>query len=175
LIADSEYFEFYEKNIDAILKRDKDVLEEIALKNCSIKASVVQEDPTEQNKRRILNYGHTIGHAVESASQFELFHGEAVAIGIIGAIGIEKEMSLVDDEREIRVKALLERLSMPIKIPAGLERQNLLELIKHDKKAVNQWPLFVLLESMGTALCRKGQWAHEVDKGLVKKTIDKLY
>ncbi|MCK4959126.1 MAG: 3-dehydroquinate synthase, partial [Planctomycetes bacterium] len=175
LIADSDYFDFLEENLQAILDRDESVLEQIAVKNCSIKASVVEEDPTEQNKRRILNYGHTIGHAVESASQFELYHGESVAIGILGAILIEKEMGLVDDNRETRVTDLLGRLSMPIKIPSGLERQNLIELIKHDKKAVNQWPRFVLLESMGTALCRKGQWAHEVAEELVEKTIDKLY
>ena len=175
LIADSDYFGFLEENLQAILDRDESVLEQVALKNCSIKASVVEEDPTEQNKRRILNYGHTIGHAVESASQFELLHGEAVAIGIIGAILIEKEMGLVDDDRETRVKDLLERLSMPIKISSGLKKQNIIELIKHDKKAVNQWPLFVLLESMGSALCRKGQWAHEVAEELVGKTIDKLF
>ena len=175
LIADSGYFDFLEKNIDGILGKDEAILEEIAFKNCSIKASVVEEDPTEKNMRRILNYGHTIGHAVESASGFELLHGECVGIGIVGAGMIEEQLGLADEDRLARIKGLLSALSCPLKIPAGLERGNLLKLIKHDKKAVNQWPRFALLESMGNALCRDGQWAHEVDKELIEKTLDGLY
>ncbi len=85
LIADEKYFDFFEKNMDAILERKTDVLEKIAYKNCEIKAAVVEVDPTEKNLRRTLNYGHTVGHAVESASNYELLHGQAVAIGIIYA------------------------------------------------------------------------------------------
>ena len=71
-------------------------LEEIAMFNCEIKANIVSVDPREKNQRRVLNYGHTIGHAVESASNFELLHGEAVAIGIIAASLIEIEMGIGD-------------------------------------------------------------------------------
>jgi 3-dehydroquinate synthase len=99
LIADEKYFEFLEKNLDAILRRQPDVLEQVAYHNCKIKAKVVEADPTEKNQRRMLNYGHTIGHAVESASGFELLHGEAIAIGIIAAGLIEIEMGLCDDKR----------------------------------------------------------------------------
>ncbi len=94
LIADSEYFEFLENNLDAVLERKPDLLETVAHFNCKIKGDVVETDPSEQNKRRILNYGHTIGHAVEAASGFELLHGEAVAIGIIAAGLIEIELEL---------------------------------------------------------------------------------
>ncbi|MHC4737149.1 MAG: 3-dehydroquinate synthase [Planctomycetota bacterium] len=89
LIADKEYFDFLESNIEAILERKADVLEKMADYNCKIKASVVEADPTEKNQRRMLNYGHTVGHAIEAASGFELLHGEAVAIGIIAAGLIE--------------------------------------------------------------------------------------
>ena len=99
LIADEKYFEFLENNLDAILRREADVLEKVAYQNCRIKAQVVEADPTEKNQRRMLNYGHTIGHAVESASGFELLHGEAVAIGIIAAGMIEIEMGLGDEKR----------------------------------------------------------------------------
>ena len=83
LIADEKYFEFLESNLDAILRRQGDILEQVAYQNCIIKAQVVEADPTEKNQRRMLNYGHTIGHAIESVSSFELLHGEAVGIGII--------------------------------------------------------------------------------------------
>ncbi len=72
LIADEKYFEFLENNLDAILRRQGDILEQVAYHNCRIKAQVVEADPTEKNQRRMLNYGHTIGHAIESGSGFEL-------------------------------------------------------------------------------------------------------
>ncbi len=175
LIADSEYFDYIEANVAGLLNRDMDVLEKMAYSNCRIKAAVVAEDPTEQNKRRILNYGHTLGHAVESASNYKLLHGEAVAIGIIAAGLIEQELGLGGPERLDRTKKVLNALSMPLEIPKAIKKKDLLEIIKYDKKAVNQWPRFVLLEGIGSALCRDGQWAHEVSRDVIEKTIDRLY
>jgi 3-dehydroquinate synthase len=174
LIADSEYFEFYEKNIDMILKRDPGILEEIALKNCSIKAAVVAKDPTEKNLRRILNYGHTIGHAVETASGFELLHGEAVAIGMIGAGMIEEEMGF-GGSRLGRIEKILRKLQVPVRIPAEIDKKQLINIVKRDKKAVHQWPKFVLLEEIGKVLCKNGQWAVDVSRDLVEKTLTGLY
>jgi len=175
LIADSEYFAFFEKNMGSILSRDASILEKIAHANCSIKAAVVAEDPTEKNKRRILNYGHTIGHAVESVSLFQLLHGEAIAIGIIGAGIIEQQLGLSDKESCGRIECVLKELSMPVRIPPDMDKNDLIDAIKRDKKAVDKWPRLVLLEKIGTALCRDGQWAHEVPREIVEKTIDRLY
>ena len=174
LIADKGYFEFLESNMGAILKRETSVLEEIAYKNCTIKAAVVAEDPTEQNMRRILNYGHTIGHAVESGSNFELLHGEAVAIGIIGASIIEEKLGIGGGHGG-RTGKLLGELGLNLKIPAGIDKKTLINLLKRDKKSVNKWPKFVLLEDLGKALCRDGQWAHSVERELVDETLDALY
>ena len=138
LIADADYFEFFETNMPAILSRDLDVLEKTAFSNCTIKAAVVAEDPTEKNKRRILNFGHTIGHAVETASSFEFLHGQAVAIGIIGAELIAQQLNLSDNNRLNRIKKVLEDLDMPLKIPTAFNKKELINLIKHDKKAVNK-------------------------------------
>ena len=175
LIADAAYFDFLEENMPAILDRDLDVLEKIAYTNCSIKAAVVAEDPLEKNKRRILNYGHTIGHAVESVSGFGLLHGESVGIGIVGAAIIEHKLSLVADDRVDRIKKMLKMLEMPLNIPSDLQEDDLFDIIKRDKKAVGQWPKFVLLEATGKALCRDGQWAHDVSKEIVEDVLDELY
>ena len=175
LIADSDYFDFFEANISKILKRDAAILEKIAFDSCRIKAGVVGEDPTEQNKRRILNYGHTIGHAVESAGSFELLHGQAVAIGIAGAGLIEQQLGFGDKNRLERIKNLLTKLGMPVTIPSGLGKKELINIIKHDKKAVDKWPRFVLLEGTGKVLCKDGQWAQEVSREIVEKTLDQLY
>ncbi len=175
LIADETYFAFIEENIDKLLLKDLQILEAIAQKNCRIKARIVEEDPTEKNQRRILNYGHTIGHAIESASNFRLLHGEAVGIGIIGAGLIEKKLGLSSDMQFERVKSLLENLQVPTKIPGGVPADKILELIKRDKKAINKWPLFVLIDQIGKARCVNGLWAHEVDQKLIENILPELY
>lgn len=175
LIAEAAYFDFLESNMPAVLNRDSAVLEEVAYKNCEIKAAVVAEDPTEKNKRRILNFGHTIGHAAESVSSFDLLHGEAVAIGIVGAELIARKLDLADDNRLDRIKKVLKKLGMPLKIPANLAKKDLINTMKCDKKAVGQRPKFVLLEDIGAALCRDGRWAHDVSKDVVAETLDALY
>jgi len=174
LIADSEYFDFLENNLDAILKRETAVLERVAHFNCKIKGSVVEADPGEQNMRRILNYGHTVGHALEQASGFELLHGEAVAIGIIAAGLIEIELGLAKPERLDRIGRIFEKLGVPVTLRIDLTTEDLIELMKHDKKAVDKWPRFVLLSEIGRVHCQNGQWAFEVERELVEKILDKL-
>jgi len=175
LIGDAGYFKFLKKNMEAVLDRRGDVLEKIAYTNCKIKAEVVAQDPTEQNRRRVLNFGHTIGHAVESASGFKLLHGQAVSIGIVAAELIAQEMGLAKKSRLDRIKDILKALGMPLAIPAELGKNVLIDLIKRDKKAVNQWPRFVLLKKIGKVLYEDGQWAHEVSRKVIEKTLDRLY
>ncbi|MFA5240649.1 MAG: 3-dehydroquinate synthase, partial [Phycisphaerae bacterium] len=174
LIADSQYFDFLETNLDAIISRKPDVLEKMALYNCKIKGGVVEADPTEKNRRKMLNYGHTIGHAVEAASGFELLHGEAVAIGIIAAGLIELEMGLSKPERLDKIRRILKKLGVPVKLPSNLAEKNLIDLIKHDKKTVGKQPRFVLISDIGQVHNQNGQWAVEVAPDLVKKVLGKL-
>ncbi|MHC4112273.1 MAG: 3-dehydroquinate synthase [Planctomycetota bacterium] len=174
LIADSEYFDFLENNIEAVLARKADVLEKMADYNCKIKASVVEADPTEKNQRRMLNYGHTVGHAVEAASGFELLHGEAVAIGIIAAGLIENEMDLSEPGKFDRIRKIFEKIDVPITLPANLAEDKLIDLMKRDKKAVNKWPRFVLIKEIGKVYCQDGQWAVEIVQDVVEKVLGKL-
>ncbi|MHC4494888.1 MAG: 3-dehydroquinate synthase [Planctomycetota bacterium] len=174
IIADSEYFDFLEENLDAVLQRKPRVLERIAERNCRIKGSVVGADPREKNQRRSLNYGHTIGHAVEAASGFELLHGEAVAIGIIAAGLIEIEMELAQPGRLDRIRGILEKLGVPVKLPADMAEEKLIDLIKRDKKAVNKWPRFVLISRIGEVYRQDGQYAVEVSAELVTTVLQKL-
>ncbi|MBN2181599.1 MAG: 3-dehydroquinate synthase [Sedimentisphaerales bacterium] len=174
IIADARYFDFLETNLDSILQRKTDVLETIAYKNCRIKGEVVEVDPLEKNQRRMLNYGHTIGHAVEAASGFELLHGEAVAIGIIAAGMIEIEMGLSQPQRLERIRRILEKLEVPVKLPGNLAENQLIEIIKHDKKAVDKWPRFVLVSDIGRVYSQNGQFAVEVSRELVEKILKQL-
>jgi 3-dehydroquinate synthase len=174
LIADAEYFEFIESRLDALLSRDLGALETLAEYNCRIKGAIVAEDPLERNKRRILNYGHTIGHAVEAASGYELLHGEAVAIGIVAAGKIEAELGLAQADRLDRVRKVLERLGVPTKPPENLAVDRLFDLLRHDKKAVGQWPRFVLLDRLGHVHCENGQYAVQVDRKAVERALATL-
>ncbi len=175
LIADSEYFNFLENRLNDVLERKPDVLEQIALWNCKIKGGVVEIDPNERNQRRSLNYGHTIGHAVEAASGFELLHGEAVAIGIIAAGLIENELGLSDPGRLERIQAILEKLDVPVKLPGDLAEKDLIDLVKRDKKAINRWPRFVLIAQIGQVYRQDEQFAVEVAPHVIEKVLKELY
>jgi 3-dehydroquinate synthase len=167
LIADEEYFEYFEKNIDSILARNPDVLENIAYRNCQIKALVVEADRFEKNQRRALNYGHTIGHAVESASNYKLLHGEAIAVGIVAAGLIEERLGLAKSPRLGRIKAVLERLGVPTSLPSYIDKADVLELLRYDKKAVSGKPLFVLLDKIGSVHTQQGHYALEVKADII--------
>jgi 3-dehydroquinate synthetase len=175
MILDEVYFGYLEQNITSILARDTQVLAELALKNCQIKGHVVQIDPLEKNMRRILNYGHTIGHAVESASRFDLLHGEAIAIGLIGAARIELAMGLGCQKRLDRTISLLEKLGVPMMIPSNIAKETVWDLIKRDKKAIDKWPKFVLISQFGQVHQKDGQWAVDVEQECVNKVLDSLY
>lgn len=173
-IADADYFAFLEKHLADIKKRRPQILCRLAEWNVSIKAAVVADDPTEKNKRRILNYGHTIGHAVEAASQYRLLHGQAVAIGMIAAGLIEQAMGLVQDDRLTRIRALLEKLEQPLKIPKAISKQQILDLLQHDKKAVGKRPKFVLLDALGSVWHPDGQYAHDVPDDTLDRVLEQI-
>jgi len=175
LIADAEYFDMLEGRLDDILARNPNIMAEIALQNCTIKGQVVEEDPFEKNRRRALNYGHTIGHAVESASRYQVLHGEAVAIGVIGAGLIEKAMHLDTDNRLGRIRRLFETLDVPTRIPQNIKKSQVMDLIQRDKKAVNRWPKFILTQRIGSVYQENEQWAVDVDPSLVEKVLEALY
>jgi 3-dehydroquinate synthase len=174
IIADSRYFEFLESRLDDVLDRKPDVLEQIALWNCQIKGHVVQIDPNEKNQRRILNYGHTIGHAVEAASGYGLLHGEAVAIGIIAAGLIEIELGLSEPGRLERIRAILGKLDVPVALPKELVENDLIDVVRRDKKAINKWPRFVLIDRIGEVHCQDEQYAVEVAPEIVERVLQKL-
>ena len=105
LIKDAPFYEWLIENMYEICERDLNTLEEMVIRTCSIKKMVVEKDPTEQGDRALLNLGHTIGHAIEKYKNFELYHGECVALGTVAAayISWKKEMLSMEEFYEIRV------------------------------------------------------------------------
>ncbi|HET97304.1 MAG TPA: 3-dehydroquinate synthase, partial [Desulfurivibrio alkaliphilus] len=116
---------------------------------CQIKAAVVAADEREADLRRILNFGHTLGHAVEAASGYTLAHGLAVAIGMamVGEIAVEQGLWSRDDADALR--ELIQAYGLPVRVPAGFDRQAIKNYLKTDKKTVAGRPFFVLPTAIG--------------------------
>lgn len=174
LIADASYLDYLEARLDEVLARDEAALVELARRNCAIKGDVVFRDPEEANLRRMLNFGHTIGHAVESASGYALHHGEAVAIGIVGACRLAARLQVAEPGVLGRAAALLRRLGMPVSLPPGISDAHLLDLMTRDKKARGGTPRFVLVEAVGRVYAPSGQYAVEVPADALHATLRDL-
>jgi 3-dehydroquinate synthase len=135
VVADLPFFEFVETNSAAILEMNPDLLIDIVLRSCQLKAGVVELDEREAGIRAILNYGHTLGHAFESLSGYRgLVHGEAVAIGMMLAARVSAAQGFCSREELLRISALISRCGLPVEIP-HYDRQQLLDAIAADKKS----------------------------------------
>jgi 3-dehydroquinate synthase len=150
LILDGEFFGLIERNVERIAAREMEFMEEMIARSCRIKADVVERDEREGGLRAILNYGHTVGHAIEAATGYERFrHGEAVSIGMICAGIISLKRRMLGEEEFERMRRLLDQIGLPTELPADLDLRELLKLIRHDKKVRAGRLNFILLEGIG--------------------------
>lgn len=151
LIKDAEFYTWLIDNMYEICERDLDILEEMIVRSCSIKKAVVEKDPTEQGERALLNYGHTIGHAIEKAKNFELSHGECVALGAVAAAYISWKRNLLSMEEYYEVRDMFVPFYLPISID-NINPEEILSLTKSDKKSKNGTIKFILLKKIGKAI-----------------------
>lgn len=149
VIRDRSFFDYLESEREAILSLDHNVLEYVVQTCCQIKAQVVAEDEREADLRRILNFGHTIGHAVEAVSDFSIIHGNAVAIGMTAATRIAQELNIFSEEEGKRVISMLKEYELPIEIPKDFNRERIKEFLKTDKKNVAGKIAYILPTSIG--------------------------
>jgi 3-dehydroquinate synthase len=150
-ISDIKFFRFLEENMKKAITLDLSILEEIVCQNARQKAAVVGKDEKETGRRVILNYGHTIGHAVEAVSDFSLKHGQAVSIGMVAENTVARRLGLLPDVEAARIKELLISAGLPVTPPVftPVEKEKVFEAMKHDKKVVNDKIRFVLLKAIG--------------------------
>lgn len=156
VIRDADLFSDLEKRVDGLLARDVNVLEDVVTRCCEIKAEVVQADERESSLRAILNFGHTLGHALERVLGYgHWLHGEAVSAGMVYALKLSvAEKGLPGDEAE-RGVALLARLGLPVDmtgLDAEVEWADLRTAMVTDKKSVGSVPRFVLAEKLGSVV-----------------------
>lgn len=150
VIADAGLFEYLEVNRAAVLGHQLDALEHIVTRSCQIKADVVGADERESGLRAILNYGHTIGHAVEAVAGFgEYLHGEAVALGMHAAGYLSHRVGWLDAEDMARIDRLIVAYGLPTRLCGALSEDLLVDAMRRDKKTRGGEFRFVLARGIG--------------------------
>ena len=169
-ILDPGLVDVFEEHAESLMELEPEVSAEVIRRSMAIKAEVVSQDERETLGIRILlNYGHTIGHALESSTDYGRFlHGEGVSVGMMGAIRIAREMGMVSEAVVERQRSLLERFGLPIQAP-GVVLEDVLRAMSLDKKTVSGSNRFVLLEDVGKAVVR-----NDVPRELVEATVGEL-
>lgn len=157
-IADRDYLDEIDAGLEAILRVDAGTMVPLIVRSVQIKADVVSRDERETGPRKALNFGHTIGHAVEAASEFRLLHGEAVAIGMVAETVLGEAVGVTEAGSAERLRAVIERAGLPTSIPARFVAEDLLDRTRVDKKARAGRVEYVLLERLGSA-----SWGHAVE------------
>lgn len=151
LIKDAIFYEWLIDKMYEICERDLDTLEEMIMRSCTVKKLVVEKDPTEQGERALLNFGHTIGHAIEKYKNFTLSHGECVALGCVAAAFISWKHELLTMEEYYEVRDMFVPFNLPISVE-DIDPQEVLRLTKSDKKMKDGTLQFILLKRVGKAM-----------------------
>lgn len=151
LIKDAIFYEWLLDHMYEICDRDTDTLLEMVQKSCLIKKLVVEKDPTEKGERALLNFGHTIGHAIEKYKNFSLSHGECVALGAVAASFISWKHGWLSMEEYYEIRDMFVPFNLPISVE-DIEPQEILRLTKSDKKMEGDSIKFVLLKKVGKAV-----------------------
>ena len=170
MIRDETFFRYLESQMECVTARDSEVLERIVARTVEIKASVVAEDEKDTGLRNILNFGHTVGHGIESATSFSLCHGEAVSIGMIAATQIAIAMNMVSMEVFDRLKSLLQRAGLPVAIPDFVDLGAVLDAMSRDKKMAKGRLRFILPVRTGVVEIRG-----DVSMDLLRRTLESCY
>lgn len=151
LIKNAGFYEWLIDNMYEIQDRNIDTLEEMVYKSCTIKKLVVEKDPTEKGDRALLNFGHTIGHAIEKAKNFEMLHGECVALGCVAAAFISWKRNYISSDDYYEIRDMFVPFNLPISVD-NIDEEKILELTSSDKKAEGGHIKFIVLKKLGKAM-----------------------
>ncbi|MCI5126906.1 MAG: 3-dehydroquinate synthase [Candidatus Electrothrix sp. AUS3] len=152
VIHDADFFSFLAQEREAVFALQQDTLTRLIARCCEIKAWVVEQDEREGGLRRILNFGHTIGHAVEAASDFQLIHGKAVAIGMCAVADLAVRTGYLQEGDAQAIKKLIEQYELPTTIPTDLDRKVIKKYLLNDKKTVAGRVFYVLPQGIGKVM-----------------------
>lgn len=150
LIKDKEYFNWLSDNYQSIMAKEPDTLLKMIKTSCNIKRMVVENDPTEKGERALLNFGHTLGHAIEKYMDLKMSHGACVGIGCILAAQISFAKGNISEAELLKIKAAFKLYEFP-ELPVDVEIDKIISYTKNDKKMVGSKIKFILLHDIGDA------------------------
>lgn len=169
-IRDKEYYTWLKENIQHIKSHDYNALENMIAISCNIKRRVVELDPTEKGDRALLNFGHTLGHAIEKLKNFELYHGECVVLGMVAALEISRTRQLISDAEYEDAINTFKAYNFPVTVD-GISVEDVIKVSKNDKKMDAGKIKFILLDRIGNAYIDKTVTDDEMRAALSKVII----
>ncbi len=170
MISSEAFLEWHEAKASALLALDRTAVTELISENLRIKAGVVEQDPLEQTGLRAhLNFGHTVGHAIEACSGFSLRHGECVSLGMVAAARLSHELGLLDAAIVTRLETILNCFGLPTRLANPIETDRIVDTIQNDKKVRGGAQRFVLLEGIGRPAIRE-----DVGESHVREAFESL-
>ena len=171
VIADAEYFAGLERDHGRLVERDAGALEQMVKRSVEIKAEVVAMDEREAGRRAILNFGHTIGHAIESTSGYGVLHGEAVAIGMAFEARLAERAGIAEAGTAKRIAQVLTRFSLSLELP-DTPVDALIDAMRHDKKAQNGELRLALPNRIGSMeIAAQRGWSVPVAESLMREIL----
>ena len=173
LIKDAMYYNWLKQRRDEILALKPDVLEEMIYRSCNIKREVVERDPKEKGERALLNFGHTVGHAIEKLSDFTRYHGECVALGMLAAAHISSDLGNITKEELTDIRQCLLSFGFEV-MTAGFSPEEVLLATKSDKKMAGNQVKFILLSAPGNAYIWKELTDEQILRGIRSLVVEKM-
>lgn len=177
VIRDDNFFEYLEDQMNSFFLWSgfdlKDLaFRDIAKHNCRIKKEIVQVDPYERGVRRILNFGHTVGHPLEILSNFSIPHGSALSIGMMAEGRISRDSGFFPQSDLDRLERLLVRAGLPVKIPNNITNEEIMRLAAMDKKAIEGRARYPIVRRIGETLEISGNYVNFIDNRIVLNALD---
>jgi 3-dehydroquinate synthase len=166
VISDEKLFRYLEENLEQLLRLEADAVMHVLARCCEIKSEIVEKDERESGLRMVLNFGHTVAHALEAAGKYKaLKHGEAVLLGMVAESVLARELGMLDEAAFQRIERLVNRVPSR-KMPKGIKPSALLETMGRDKKAVGGKKRFVLPTAIGAV-----RVVEEVETALLSASV----
>jgi len=171
VIADRQYFDALEQEHRAVAAREAGALERVVRRSVEIKAAVVAADEREAGRRAILNFGHTVGHAIEATAKFATLHGEAVAIGMAYEARLAEALGIAEPGTADRVQRLLERYNLPLELPESATEDALVAAMRLDKKAREGTVRFALPQAIGRMFADGTNWTVAAPEDVLRDVL----
>jgi 3-dehydroquinate synthase len=172
LVANSTFFEYLERYADQILSLEPEVLKKVIFDSCRIKKEIIEEDANDKGMRNLLNFGHTVGHALESLTNYKISHGEAVAIGLLVESYLSVQLGMLNSNSLDRIKKILAQYHLPLSLPSKYPVTDLLHAMSSDKKSLKGQIRFVLIDEVGSSLKYNSSFCTPVENSLIIKALE---